>query len=265
MQLNKVTAPMLSQMKANGEKISVLTAYDYSGARLLDEAGIDVALVGDSLGMVVLGYDSTLNVTMDDMIRHTSAVKRGIKRAFIVSDMPFLSYNVSIEETIKNAGRLVVEGGAEAVKMEGGEQLCSTIRKLVDIGIPVVGHIGLQPQSVNVYGGFKMRGKNELEASKIKYDALALQDAGVCAIVLESIPDALAREITASLATPTIGIGAGPDCDGHVLISHDILGMYDKIKPSFVKQYADLWTTSLDAYKAYNKDIKEGLYPERKK
>ena len=249
-------------MKSRGEKISALTAYDYPWARLIDEAGIDVALVGDSLGMVVLGYETTLQVTMDDMLRPTAAVARGAKRAFVVSDMPFLSYQINREEAIGNAGRLVREAGAQAVKLEGGEHVASTVRGIVEIGIPVVGHVGLTPQSVHAFGGYTMQGKDEENAARIRREAESLQDAGVCAIVLEKIPAPLAKEITECLVIPTIGIGAGPHCDGQVLVTHDILGMFDRFVPPFAKQYANLWQTTLDAFKAYNSDVKEGNFPK---
>ena len=258
---DKVTAPELTEMKSRGEKISALTAYDYPGGRLIDEAGIDIALVGDSLGMVVLGYETTLQVTMDDMVRHTAAVARGANRAFLVADMPYLSYQINADETVRNAGRLIQEAGAEAVKLEGGEHLAATIHRLVEIGIPVVAHVGMTPQSVHQFGGFKMQGKDEANAARIKNEALTLQDAGACAVVLESIPAELAKQVTESLVIPTIGIGAGPHCDGQVLVSHDVLGLHDRIRPAFVKQYADLQRTILEAFKAYNRDVKEGKFP----
>lgn len=256
-----VTAPSLMAMKARGEKISVLTAYDYPWGRLIDEAGIDVALVGDSLGRVVLGYNNELAVTMEDMIRHTAAVARGARRALVVADMPFMSYQVSVEDAVRNAGRLISEGNAQALKLEG-TSATEAIRRIVSIGIPVFGHVGLTPQSVHALG-LRQQGKDAANAQRIEDEAVALQDAGVCAIVLEAIPAKLAAKITASLTIPTIGIGAGPDCDGHVLVTHDILNMYDKLKPSFVKQYADVWQITLDAFKAYDSDVKEHRYPER--
>jgi len=264
MSLNVITAPELIAMKTRGEKISVLTAYDYAWGRLIDDAGIDVALVGDSLGMVVLGYENTLLVTMEDMIRHTAAVARGAKRALVVGDMPFMSYQISENEAVRNAGRLIQEGNAGAVKLEGGAHMAATIRKIVDIGIPVVGHIGMTPQSVHQYGGFRKQGKDEANAVRIKNDALTIQDAGVCAIVLEAIPSELAAYITESVHVPTIGIGAGPDCDGQVLVAHDMLGLYDKTVPSYVKQYCNLWDTTLDAFKAYNEEVKGAKFPQRK-
>ena len=261
---DKVTAPDLVAMKARGEKITFLTAYDYPSARLLDEAGIDVALVGDSLGMVVLGYENTLSVTMDDMIRHTAAVARGAKRALVVGDMPFMSYQVSDEQAVENAGRFMQEAGAQAVKLEGGERVANTVRRIVDAGIPVVGHAGFLPQSVHQFGGVRKKaGKDSEAAAKIKNDAAVLEDAGVSAVVLEAVPADLAGEITENLTVPTIGIGAGPHCDGQVLVMHDIIGMFDRFVPPFVKQYANLWPEILDAYKSYNEDVKEGRFPEK--
>jgi len=261
---DKVTAPDLVAMKARGEKITFLTAYDYPSARLLDEAGIDVALVGDSLGMVVLGYENTLSVTMDDMIRHTAAVARGAERALVVGDMPFMSYQVSDEQAVENAGRFMQEAGAQAVKLEGGERVANTVRRIVDAGIPVVGHAGFLPQSVHQFGGVRKKaGKDSEAAAKIKNDAAVLEDAGVSAVVLEAVPADLAGEITEDLTVPTIGIGAGPHCDGQVLVMHDIIGMFDRFVPPFVKQYANLWPEILDAYKSYNEDVKEGRFPEK--
>lgn len=257
-----VTAPGLSKMKARGERISMVTAYDYAWARLADEAGMDMILVGDTLGMVVLGYDSTLQVTMEDMIRHTKAVTKGAKRALVVADMPFMSYQVSVEDAVRNAGRLISEAGAHAVKLEGGDPTTlSTIHRLAEIGIPVVGHVGLTPQSVYAFGGFKTQGKDSESAERILNEALELQSAGACAIVLEKIPFELAAEITRNLTIPTIGIGAGPHCDGQVLVMHDMLGLYDKFVPSFVKQYANLWQTVLEAFQTYSEEVKEGKFP----
>ena len=196
------------------------------------------------------------------MVRHTAAVTRGVKRALVAADMPFLSFQVSAEEALRNAGRLVVEGGAQAVKLEGGERATQAIVKIVEAGIPVIGHLGMTPQSVNAFGGFKEQGRDEWQADRIRRDALLLQDAGVCAIVLEKIPPALAGEITASLDIPTIGIGAGPDCDGQVLVMHDVLGLFDKFTPPFAKQYADLWQVILEAFKAYNSEVKSGEFPK---
>jgi len=258
-----VTVADLMEMKSRGEKISALTAYDYPSGRLIDEAGIDIALVGDSLGRVVLGYDNELQVTMEDMIRHTAAVARAVKRAMVVADMPFMSFQVSVEEAVRNAGRLVAEGGAHAVKVEGAHA-AKAISRIVTCGIPVIGHLGFTPQSIHALG-LRVQGRDEAGAVRIKDEASALQDAGVCAVVLELIPAQLAAEITLSLTVPTIGIGAGPDCDGQVLVAHDILNMYDRLKPSFAKQYADIWTATLEAFKNYNADVKSGVFPVRKK
>lgn len=260
MNSDRVTAFALSEMKARSERISALTAYDYPWARLIDEAGIDIALVGDSLGMVVLGYETTLQVTMEDMIRHTAAVARGAKRALIVSDMPFMSYQASEDEAIRNAGRLVQEGGARVVKLEGGSRVVETIRRIVEIGIPVMGHVGLTPQSVHRLG-HRTQGADAENADRIKREARALQQAGVCSVVLEKVPADLAADITKMLTIPTIGIGAGPHCDGQVLVTHDTLGMYDKFTPPFAKQYANLWEATLEAFKAFNKEVKEGKFP----
>lgn len=263
MDAKPVTAPRLIEMKSRGEKISVLTAYDYAWGRLIDEAGIDVALVGDSLGMVVLGYDTTLQVTMADMLRHTAAVARGAKRAMVVADMPFLSYQVDDDDAVMNAGRLVAEGGAQAVKLEGGGRIADIIERIVSVGIPVWGHVGMTPQSVHQLGGYRMQGRTEENAERIKKEALEIEQAGACAVVLELIPPDLAKEITEMLTIPTIGIGAGPHCDGQVLVTHDLLGMYDKFVPSFAKQYANLWDATLKAFKAYNHDVKSGRFPSR--
>jgi 3-methyl-2-oxobutanoate hydroxymethyltransferase len=260
MKQDRVTAFELARMKARGEKIAVLTAYDYAWGRLIDEAGIDIALVGDSLGMVVLGYETTLQVTMEDMLRHTAAVARGAKRALVVADMPFMSYQASDEDAIRNAGRLVQEGGAQVVKLEGGSRVVESIRRIVEIGIPVMGHVGLTPQSVHQLG-YRTQGADSENADRIMAEARALEQAGVCSIVLEKVPPELAARITSELTIPTIGIGAGPHCDGQVLVTHDILGMYDKFTPPFAKQYANLWQMTLDAFKAYNKEVKEGSFP----
>lgn len=222
--------------KKGKSKISMLTAYDYSMAKIMDEAGVDTILVGDSLGMVVLGYDSTLKVTMDDMVHHTRAVARGVKDAFIVGDMPFLSYHVSVEEAVRNAGRLVQEGGAHGVKLEGGEEILPMIEGILRAQIPVIGHLGLTPQSINLMGGFKVQGKDMEVARKIIDDALLLEKAGVSAIVLEAIPAKLAQLITEKLTIPTIGIGASAGCDGQVLVVNDMLGMFSDFTPKFVKK-----------------------------
>src|SRR5499425_1457420 len=237
--MKPVRVPDLRTMKERGEKIAVLTAYDYTMGRLLDRAGIDVILVGDSVGMVVLGYDNTLPVTLEMMIHHTAAVSRGVKRALIVADMPFLTFQLSLEEAMRNAGRLIQEGGAAAVKIEGGRQIAETARRLVDIGIPVMGHLGLTPQSVHQLGGFRPQGRDSEAAERLSRDAEILEKAGVFAIVLESIPSDLAGRVSSSLKIPTIGIGAGTECDGQVLVSYDALGLSDA-PPPFARQYAQL-------------------------
>jgi len=251
----------LQRMKDEGEKITVLTAYDYPFARLMDVEGIDVILVGDSVGSVVSGYDNTLPVTMDEMLYHTRAVVRGVSQALVVADMPFLSYQIDLAEARRNAGRLIKEGGAQAVKLEGGTNMADTIRALVDIDIPVVGHIGLTPQSVHRMGGFKVQGRQEAQAEQLLADARAVEQAGACAIVLEAIPAALASRITAELAIPTIGIGAGPDCDGQVLVIHDILGLCEKYSPKFVKRYADAAGLIRGGIRDYIDEVKKGAFP----
>ena len=256
--MKPVRVPDLRSMKEKGEKIAMLTAYDFTMARLLDRAGIDVILVGDSLGMVVLGYETTLPVTLDMMIHHTRAVSRGAKRALIVADMPFLTFQLSIEEAMRNAGRLIQEGGASAVKIEGGRQIVDTAKRLVDIGVPVMGHLGLTPQSVHQLGGFRPQGRDSEAAEKLIKDAQALEKAGVFGIVLESIPSDLAGRMTASLKIPTIGIGAGPQCDGQVLVSYDALGLSDGPVPPFAKQYAQLAETILSTARAYIEDVRAG-------
>lgn len=241
----------------------MLTGYDYSMAKLMDTAGIDTILVGDSLGMVMQGHDSTLPVTVDDIIYHTKAVKRAVKNAFIVSDMPFLSYHVSKEEAVKNAGRLVKESGAEAVKIEGGVEMAETIKAVVRAQIPVIGHLGLTPQSVNVFGGYKVQGKSEAQAKKLIKDAQALEDAGVFAIVLECIPEELAKIVTEMVNVPTIGIGAGKYCDGQVLVINDMLGMYPDFVPKFVKQYAGIGKEIQNAVKNYITEVQNGNFPAK--
>ena len=253
--------PDFKNKKAHGEKIAMLTAYDATMARLLDRAGVDALLVGDSLGMVVLGYENTLPVTVDAMIHHTRAVARGTEQALVVADMPFMSYQVSVAEAVRNAGRLVQEGGAAAVKLEGGRAVLDVVRRLVDIGIPVMGHLGLQPQSVHLVGGFLKRATDSSEADRLVEDAMALEAAGAFSIVLESIPPEVARTATARVSIPTIGIGAGPDCDGQILVSNDMLGLFDQFVPSFVKQYARLADTVLAATTDYVEDVRAGRYP----
>ncbi len=256
-----VTAADFLKKKKKGEKITVLTAYDYLTARIIDSAGIDAILVGDSLGMVALGYKSTIPVTMDEMIHHTKAVVRGTENAMVIFDMPFLSYQTGVRDAILNAGRALKETGCSAVKLEGGMEQAETIRALVDSGIPVMGHIGLQPQSVNVYGGYKLRGTGK-EREKILKDAKAVEEAGAFAVVLEKIPAELAKEITEMLSIPTIGIGAGKYCDGQVLVFHDLVGMFEEFKPKFVKRYAEVGKTMRKAVREFIKEVKEGKFPD---
>lgn len=257
----KFTVSHFKAFKARGEKIAMLTAYDYSMARLLDDAGVDSLLVGDSLGMTMLGYENTLQVTMEDMIHHTKAVRRGTKNAFLIADMPFLSYHITVEEAVANAGRFVREALADAVKIEGGVEMAGTIRAIVRAQIPVVAHIGLTPQSVNVFGGFKVQGRNVEQAKKLLEDALAVQEAGACAIVLECIPAKLAKLISERLEIPTIGIGAGPDCDGQVLVIQDMIGMFKTFTPKFVKKFANVGESIEAAVAAYIQEINSGAFP----
>ena len=257
----KKTILDIQKMKAEGEKITVLTCYDYPTARLLDACGIDMLLVGDSVGVVVAGHETTLPVTVDEMIYHTRAVLRAEPKALLITDMPFLSYQVDLSEARRNAGRLIKEGGAAAVKLEGGEHVASTIRAIVDMDIPVMAHIGLTPQSFHRMGGYKVQGKKDDQAEKLLADALAVEAAGAFAVVLEGIPQKLARRITAELAIPTIGIGAGPHCDGQVLVIHDILGLCEKYAPKFVKKYADLRPIIADAVSNYINEVKNGEFP----
>ncbi len=258
----KITVPEIKKMKQRGEKITVLTAYDYSFARILDGAGIDILLVGDSLGSVIQGQGSTLPVTLEEMIYHTKAVVRGRKRALVVADMPFLSFQVSLEEAKRNAGRFLQEAGAEAVKLEGGVQQLETIEAIVRMGIPVMGHVGLTPQSVHRFGGYKVQGKEKEERGAILQDALAVEEGGAFSVVLEGIPLDLAQEITRRLSIPTIGIGAGIHCDGQVLVVHDMLGLFDIYTPKFVKQYVDLKGVMTDAVKNFIAEVREGKFPD---
>jgi len=251
----------LQTMKSNGEKIAVLTAYDYPFARIMDLAGIDVILVGDSVGSVVAGYDNTLPVTMDEMTYHTRAVARSVTQALVVADMPFLSYQVDLTEARRNAGRLIKEGGAQAVKLEGGVNVAETIRAIVAMDVPVVAHIGLTPQSIHRMGGFRVQGRQEAQANQLLADARAVADAGACAVVLEGIPADLAGKITAELTIPTIGIGAGINCDGQVLVIHDILGLCEKYSPKFVKRYADVSGTIRQGIDDYIREVKDGTFP----
>ena len=258
----KVTVPEIKKMKQRGEKITALTAYDYSFARILDGAGIDILLVGDSLGSVIQGQGSTLPVTLEEMIYHTKAVVRGRKRALVVADMPFLSFQVSLEEAKRNAGRFLQEAGAEAVKIEGGVHFLETIEAIVRMGIPVMGHVGLTPQSVHRFGGYKVQGKEKEEREAILQDALAVEEGGAFSVVLEGIPLDLAQEITRRLSIPTIGIGAGIHCDGQVLVVHDMLGLFDIYTPKFVKQYVDLKGVMTDAVKNFIAEVREGKFPD---
>ena len=261
MDQRRVRVPELKRRKARGEKIAVLTAYDATMARLLDAGGVDILLVGDSLGTVILGHDTTLEVTLDAMIHHTRAVSRGAERALVVADMPFLTYQVSAGEAVRNAGRLLQEGGAAAVKLEGGRPIIDTIERLVSVGIPVMGHLGLQPQSVHQTGGYVRQATDAAHADALIADAVALERAGAFAIVLESIPADVARAVTARLEVPTIGIGAGPDCDGQVLVSYDMLGLCTEAVPPFVKQYAQLAVDVTAAARAYVDEVRTSRYP----
>jgi 3-methyl-2-oxobutanoate hydroxymethyltransferase len=262
--MGRITINDLKAMKQRGEKIPMLTAYDYPSARALDEAGVPIILVGDSLAMVVLGYDSTLAVTMEDMIHHTKAVVRGSRRAHVVFDMPFMSYQASAEEAVRNAGRALHETGANSVKLEGGRVMAETVRRLVEVGIPVMGHIGLTPQSINQLGGFKVQGKTPAAAVKLLNDARALEEAGAYAVVLETIPAPLAQLVTEKLSIPTIGIGAGPHCDGQVQVFHDFLGLYPDFVPKHAKQYARLGDAIQSAACKYVAEVREGSFPTEK-
>lgn len=260
-QQKKITVTEIIAMKKRGEKITSLTAYDFLFASILDEAGIEIVLVGDSGAMVFAGHDTTLPITLDEMIYHTRAVRRGVKRALLVTDMPFLSYQISPEEALRNAGRCLKEGGAEAVKLEGGERVVEAIRRMVDTGIPVMGHLGLTPQSVNAFGGYGLQGASAKAAEILLKDAKLLEQAGVFAIVLEKIPAQLAKQVSESIAVPTIGIAAGPHCDGQVLVTHDMLGLYEKFRLKFVRRYAEVGATIRNAAESYARDVKSGSFP----
>ncbi|TCL56659.1 ketopantoate hydroxymethyltransferase [Kineothrix alysoides] len=257
----KNTVATILEQKKRKDKITMLTAYDYSTAKLMDEAGVNSVLVGDSLGMVMLGYEDTLSVTMEDMIHHTAAVARGCKNALIVADMPFMSYQTSVYDAVCNAGRLMKEGRAQAVKLEGGEKICLQIKAIVESSIPVVAHIGLTPQSVNAFGGYKVQGKDEETARQLVKDAKAVEEAGAFAVVLECVPDKLAGLITESIHIPTIGIGAGAGCDGQVLVYQDMLSMYSTFKPKFVKCFANVGEMMTAAFKQYIEETKAGIFP----
>lgn len=257
----KNTTTSIMQMKNSGHKISMLTAYDYTTARLLDEAGVNTILVGDSLGNVILGYEDTISVTVEDMIHHSAAVARGAKNALVVTDLPFMSYQTSVYDAVVNAGRLMKEGRAGAVKLEGGKEVCPQIKAIVSAGIPVVAHLGLTPQSINTFGGFKVQGKTEAAAKKLIEDAKAVEEAGAFLLVLECVPAKLAKLVTESINIPTIGIGAGAGCDGQVLVIYDMLGMFSDFKPKFVKHFANAGDMIREAVKTYIAEIGDGTFP----
>lgn len=259
--MKKITTADFAAMKESGDKISMVTAYDYSTAKLVDDSGINSILVGDSLGMVMLGYEDTLSVTMEDMIHHCSAVARGAKNALVVCDMPFMSYQTSVYDAVMNAGRIMKEARAGAVKLEGGSEFAEHIRAIVNASIPVCAHIGMTPQSVNAFGGFKVQGKTLEAAKKLLHDALAVEAAGAFAVVLECVPAALAEYISAALTIPTIGIGAGAGCDGQVLVYQDMLGMYSDFTPKFVRRFADVGSEIKRAFAEYDKAVKSGEFP----
>ena len=257
----KVTTLSLTRKKAQNQPVTMLTAYDYATALAIDRAGIDSILVGDSLGMVVLGYENTLPVTMEDMIHHCQAVARGARYALLIGDMPFMSYQASVNDAVRNAGRFLKEGGMDAVKLEGGRERLPAIEAIISAGIPVQGHLGLTPQSVHLLGGFRAQGKTAAAASKLIEDAHALQEAGCFSLVLETIPARLARLLSERLEIPTIGIGAGVGCDGQVLVTHDLLGLFDRFTPRFVKKYTDLHTEMAQAFTAYKADVESNTFP----
>lgn len=258
----KLTVRDIVEMKGRGEKIVMLTAYDAGFARLLDRNGIEIVLVGDSLGMVALGYESTVPVTMTEMLHHARAVKHGVKRSLLVGDMPFLSYQIEVKEAIVNGGRFLKDAGCDAVKLEGGIEVCETVAAMVRAGIPVMGHIGLTPQTAGALGGYKVQGRDAQSARRLLAEAKALAEAGAFALVLECVPDKLAGAISAGIAIPTIGIGAGPQCDGQVLVSHDLLGIFDKPVPSFVKLYAKLASQINEAVLSFKTEVKNSVYPD---
>jgi 3-methyl-2-oxobutanoate hydroxymethyltransferase len=260
----RTTINTIKDSKLKKEKIVMLTAYDYSTAKLVEEAGISLILVGDSLGMVILGYESTIPVTMDDMLHHTKAVVRGTKQAMVVADMPFMTYHTDTSEAMHNAARFIQEGGAQAVKLEGGEVVAATVKRIVDCGIPVMGHIGLTPQFINQLGGHRVQGKTAASAEHLLKDALALEQAGIFALVLELVPAELARLITQNIGVPTIGIGAGPDCDGQVQVISDLLGLFTDFVPKHAKQYAGLAGTIKNAVAEYISEVKTGKFPSEK-
>ena len=260
----RITITQIKEMKQKGEKITMLTAYDYATAKIVDEAGIPLILVGDSLGMVVLGYESTIPVTMEEMLHHTKAVVRGTKQAMVIGDMPFMTYHISVDDALYNAARFIQEGGAQAVKLEGGVTVAEKVRRIVECGIPVMGHIGLTPQSIYQFGGFKVQGKTPEAAAKVLEDARALEEAGAFSIVLETVPAPLARIITEKVNVPTIGIGAGIDCDGQVQVINDILGSFADFVPKHAKQYAKLTDIIRKAVTQYDNEVKAGKFPTEK-
>ena len=257
----KNTVVTIREAKERGEKVTMLTAYDYSMAKLIDEAGINMILVGDSLGMVMLGYEDTLSVTMEDMVHHTRAVARGAKNALVVADMPFMSYQASVYDAVCNAGRLMKEGRAQAVKLEGGREFAEHIRAITNASIPVVAHLGLTPQSLNTFGGFKVQGKSEAAARKLLEDAKMVEEAGAVAVVLECVPAKLAELVTEKLHIPTIGIGAGAGCDGQVLVYQDMLSMFGDFKPKFVKRFGEVGALMKEAFQKYSEEVKSGAFP----
>ena len=257
----KNTVATIKQQKENNDKITMLTAYDYSTAKLMDESGINMLLVGDSLGMVMLGYEDTISVTMEDMIHHTAAVARGAKNAMVVADMPFMSYQTSVYDAVVNAGRLMKEGRCNAVKLEGGASVCPQIKAITEASIPVVAHLGLTPQSINAFGGFKVQGKSEEAARKILEEAMAVEEAGAFALVLECVPAKLAQLISEKLTIPTIGIGAGAGCDGQVLVYQDMLALFSDFKPKFVKHFADAGNVMKEGFAKYIQEVKDGSFP----
>lgn len=257
----KVTTKSLTRMKSESRQIAALTAYDFLMAQLLDAAGVDVILVGDSCAMVVQGLDTTVSVTLDQMLYHAETVSRGVERALVVGDLPFMSYQVNKDEALRNAGRMVKESHVEAVKVEGGEKLCRTIERIVDVGIPVMGHLGLTPQSIHKFGTYQVRAKTPEEADEVRRDAVALEQAGVFAIVLEKVPADLGREVSELVSVPVIGIGAGPHCDGQILVTHDMLGLYSRFHPRFVRRYEELGKTMQAAFERYVRDVHAGEFP----
>ncbi len=261
MSRKKVSILDLKSKKEKGEPITMLTAYDYPTGLLLDQAGIDVVLVGDSLAMVVLGHENTVAVTMDEMLHHCKAVARGARNPLLVGDMPFMSYQVDVKEAIRNAGRFLKQGGMDVVKLEGGRDMASTVAAIVDAGIPVMGHIGLTPQTISKLGGYRVQGKDVATARALIDDALALEQAGAFSLILEAIPGPVSKLISGRVNIPTIGIGAGPDCDGQVLVTHDLIGLFDRFVPKFVKQYANVFATIADALESYRDEVVAGAFP----